>query len=124
MSIPNNSTHFVLYLSEEGGSVKVTEAPHQDHCCRRSKYTNEAPSCKTQKQVLELLERIAEERENASLQFYHMNNIFYEKHSGTCSELGIHECSIDSQISFIKYKMMEQEHGVRHSSQNAWCVLL
>lgn len=125
MSIPNDSTHFVLYLSEEGDSVRIDEAPHQDHSCRQSKFAKEAVSCKTHEQVLYFLEKIASpEGEHSSLQFYHANNIFYEKHSGTWSKIEAHECSLDQQISFVKYKIMEQEHGVRHYSQNSWCVLL
>src|SRR5262245_39478573 len=98
MSIPNDSTRFVLYLSEEGDSVRIKEAPHQDDCCRQSKFAEEAASCKTHKQVLEFLEKIASpECENSSLQFYHANNIAYEKHSGTWSKIEVHECSLDKQ---------------------------
>lgn len=125
MSIPNDSTHFVLYLSEEGDSVRIEEAPHQENVMRRSKFAGEAASCKTHKQVLDFLEKIASPYGlGASLQFYHANNISYDKHSGTWSKTEAHECSLDQQISFVKYKIMEQEHGVKHYSQNSWCVIL
>lgn len=125
MSIPNDSTHFVLYLSKEGDSVRISEAPHQEHVCRRSKFAGEAASCKTHKQVLDFLEKLASpEGKNSSLQFYHVNNAAYEKHSGAWSKIEAHECSLDQQISFVKYKIMEQEHGVKHHSQNSWCIIL
>lgn len=124
MSIPNDSTYFVLYLSAEGDSVRIDQAPNQDHCCRQSKFSEEATSCKTHKQVLEFLEKIASPASgNPSLQFYHANNTAYDKHSGAWSKIEAHEYSLDTQISFVKYKILEQEHGVRHYSQNSWCIL-
>lgn len=125
LSVPNDSTHLILCLSKEGDSVKINEVPHRDHCSGQNEFAQKAASCKTHKQVLNFLEKIATlERENSSLQFYHTDNIAYKNHFGTCSKIGVHECSLDQQISFVHQKSMEQEHEVRHCSRNSWCILL
>lgn len=111
------SSNFTLYLSSEGDSVEIKN--FQDTSTIPEQL--EAISCKTHKQVLAFLEKINSSETKDLLSFYHVHNTSYEAHHGTSPKGKAHLCSLDKQISFVQYKIFEQEHGARSPAQNSWC---
>lgn len=95
------SADFTLYLSSEGDTVEIKSGsatiPEQQ----------KAASCKTHAEVLAFLEELKASPPR-HLTFYHRHNNAYQAHFGGVKGVA-HPCSLEKQIEFVKYKILEQK---------------
>lgn len=105
----NIASQFCVILNAEGSEVELinyvgtAEIPEQ----------NEAKNCQTHEQVLNFLEKIRSSNLKDQFGFFHKHNNFYQTHRKIETYTVSHLCPLDQQISFVRYKMMEKEHGIR-----------
>jgi hypothetical protein len=117
MASPLN--HFTLYLSKEGNSVEIKNF-NQDGATIPEQV--EALACRTHQEVLAFLERLSHSDTRNQLNFYHHHNTSYDGHMGTWPKGVAHPCTLESQIDFVRYKIGETTHGVRHEPES-FCVI-
>jgi len=120
MSTPTN---FTLYLSTVGDSVKI-ENFNQDGATLPEQ--QEALACRTHQEVLAFLEKLKTSETKGRLNFYHLNNYFYEKHAGLAKGTA-HPCTLEDQIEFVRFKISEISQGARHATPTAsrsWCNIV
>jgi hypothetical protein len=101
-----------VYLTEEGDSLQIVN--YANHPSTISEQT-EALACKTHKEVLDLLNKIKNSGKTDQFEFYHYHNTCYDNHMCGWPNGQVHPCPLDTQISFVTYKILEQQHGVRHA---------
>jgi len=121
------SVKHALYLAKEGDSLRISstfynslggyisldEIPQEQRTIFHP-LASDATACKTHEQVLEFLKKIKKSEFKNDFSFNHSNNLFYESHLGTHPKGRAHMCALDKQIGFVKYKILEKEHGLRH----------
>ncbi len=113
-------THFTLYLAAEGNSVEIKGPDLADASLPEQA---EASACKTHQEVLAFLERLRHSETRNELHFFHYHNTSYDGHLGTWPMGVAHPCTLETQISFIQYKIGESAHGVRRMPTSS-CVIL
>ncbi len=106
----NPSSHLGLYLSKEGDRLEIVDVLRSGIVIPEQK---DALACKTHASVLELLQKLKNSPNKDLLRFYHHDNPYYARHVSSSLEGFAHPCSLEVQISFVQYKIGEQEHGVR-----------
>lgn len=114
------SNQFTLYLSSEGDAVEIKHFGDGNPTIPEQL---EAQACRTHEAVLAFLEKINNSALRDSLRFWHHHNPRYDGHLGTYPKGVAHECLLDQQISFVRYKIGEHLHGVRREP-GMFCVAL
>lgn len=112
---------FALNLDSNGTTVNIINIENSKTIPQQQ----EALACKTHKEVLFLLKKIDASEIKESFSFHHAHNKNYENHDGNTIPKGkTHECSLESQISFVELKISEENQGIRPLEENYWCILL
>ena len=104
--------NYTLFLSSEGDSVEIA---HSDHDAAPLPEQAQALACKTHEQVLAFLEMLMNSETRNHLNFYHVDNTSYDAHMGAWPKGAAHACSLETQIDFVRYKIGEATHGIRHT---------
>ena len=72
--------------------------------------------------MLAFLETLRNSETRNQLNFYHVHNTSYDGHLGTWPKGMAHPCTFEKQIDFVRYKIGETTHGVRHTPRSV-CVV-
>lgn len=110
---------FALNLDSNGTTVNIINIENSKTIPEQQ----EAAACKTHKEVLVFLKKIDSSEIKESFSFHHAHNTNYKDHDGNTIPKGkTHECSLKSQISFVKLRILEENQGIR-PLENDWCIL-
>lgn len=104
--------YVVLFLAPEGTGITITDFRNEGEDPAVQQLQIKASACKTHKMCLALLLEL-QENPDASLIFYHKNNLLYDAHLGDGWKNSSHPCELVELISFVRYKILEERHGVR-----------
>ncbi len=102
---------YTLYLSKEGDEVEIKNYLATSPLAEQT----EAAACKTHAQVLEFLNKLKLSDIKNKISFYHYNNTCYQHHIGTDAKANAHKCELEKLISFVTYKILECQHGLRQT---------
>lgn len=106
-----------LRLSSNGDSIEIKSLDKQSTIPQQL----EAASCKTHEQVLLFLQKLSTLEIQKSFAFLHIQNPTYAAHI-TCSGALAHPCSLEQQIRFVQYKILEGEQKPIYGPKNLSCL--
>jgi hypothetical protein len=114
------STWYTLFLSRDGNGVEIVGLKQPPfYSCRipvvfdaqMNLLKEEAHSCTTHKHVLGFLQKIRWSPVSLHLYFFHENNPLYPAHRGEGDGITEHLCTLDSQISFVRDRILRNKSG-------------
>lgn len=106
MSISTNKN--ILYLSQEGDSMEITNLLGHN-----LPEKNLIAAYNTHELVLKFLKTL----QGDEYQFHHYDNSSYERHKGTFPKGVAHPCTLEDQIKFVEFKILEKEQGALQSRE-------
>jgi len=111
---------FALNLDSNGTTVNIINIENSKTIPEQQ----EAAACKTHKEVLVFLKKIDSSEIKESFSFHHAHNKNYEEHTGKIFPKGkTHVCLLQNQISFVEFRISEENQGIRPLEENYWCIL-